>query len=235
MELAPPGATIDVFIVAGVRLYQQGLVNALSGDPRFRVVGTATHSSEAMTLMEALTPHPAVALLDIGAGRGPASARQLRAALPDVRLIALAIEDTEEGVIAWAEAGVAGFVTRDTSLEELIATVQSVAKGNTRCSEHAAAALLRRVAFLAERRPASSLALQLTRREREVVALIDRGLSNKQIAGMLCIELATVKNHVHSILQKLNVNRRGAAAAAVRGTSAPIWSEHERRPARPRG
>ena len=54
-------------------------------------------------------------------------------------------------------------------------------------------------------------------REREIVALIDRGLSNKEIAGELHIELATVKNHVHSVLDKLQVRRRGAAAAAIRG------------------
>ena len=217
MGLALSRRPIDVFVVAGVRLYQQGLVHALSGDRRFRVVGTAAGHAEGLVRMASLNPRPMVALLDIGAGPGLASARQLRAALPEVRLIALAIDDTEEGVIAWAEAGVAGFVTRDTSLEELTATVETVAQGDTRCSDRAAATLLRRVAFLAERRGRPTPDAPLTPREREIVALIDHGLSNKQIARELHIELATVKNHVHSILQKLQVDGRGAAAAAVRG------------------
>jgi len=161
-------------------------------------------------------PPPRVAILDVGLDVGLICARRLRAALPEVSLIALAIDDTDESVVAWAEAGVAGFVTSDTSLEELMAVVACVADGGTQCSPSATAALLRRLAELASHRAPRPRILQLTPREREVVALIDRGLSNKQIASELHIELATVKNHVHSVLEKLQVDRRGAAAAAVR-------------------
>jgi two-component system, NarL family, nitrate/nitrite response regulator NarL len=160
---------------------------------------------------------PRVAILDIGVEAGLSSARRLRAALRDVSVVALAIDDTDESVVAWAEAGVAGFVTRDTPLEGLMNTVECVAGGGTQCSPRATAALLRRLAELSSRggsgRPRAAL---LTPREREIVGLIDRGLSNKEIASELHIELATVKNHVHSVLEKLQVDRRGAAAAAVR-------------------
>lgn len=159
---------------------------------------------------------PRVAILDVGLDAGRTCALRLRAALPEVRLIALAIDDTDESVVAWAEAGVAGFVTPDTSLEELMGVVECVAEGGTQCSPSATAALLRRLAELANHRASGPRTFQLTPREREVVALIDRGLSNKQIASELHIELATVKNHVHSVLEKLQVDRRGAAAAAVR-------------------
>jgi two-component system nitrate/nitrite response regulator NarL len=208
---------IDVFIVAGVRLYREGLVHALGGDARFRVAGAAAGHAEALDRIARLRPRPRVALLDIGAGAGLVGTRRLRAALPDVPVVALVIEDTDESVVAWAEAGVAGFVTRDTSLEDLMSTVECVAQGGARCSARATAALLRRLAALADRRRPETRRGALTPREREIVALIDQGLSNKQIARELHIELATVKNHVHSVLEKLHVERRGAAAAVMRG------------------
>jgi two-component system, NarL family, nitrate/nitrite response regulator NarL len=207
---------IEVFIIVSVRLYRQGLKQALNGDPRFEVTGTAATYSEALAGMMRLMHLPRVAILDIGVDAGLSSARRLRAALRDVSVVALAIEDTDESVVAWAEAGVAGFVTRDTPLEGLMNTVECVAGGGTQCSPRATAALLRRLAELSSRGRSGPRAALLTPREREIVALIDRGLSNKEIASELHIELATVKNHVHSVLEKLQVDRRGAAAAAVR-------------------
>ena len=120
------------------------------------------------------------------------------------------------GYLACAEAGVAAFVTRDTSLDGLTATLECVAQGGARCSPRATAALLRRLASLADGRPPATRGAQLTPREREILTLIDQGRSNKQIARQLQIQLATVKNPVHSVLEKLQVERRGAAAAAMR-------------------
>jgi DNA-binding NarL/FixJ family response regulator len=208
---------IGVFIIASVRLYRQGICQVLRADARFDVVGTAATSAEALARIQGISPRPAVALLDVGAAEGLDVARRLRSAAPETRVIALAIDDSERDVIAWAEAGVAGFVTRDTSLEDLVATVECVVRGGTRCSPEAAGTLMRRVAFLAERHQPGLSSARLTAREREVVGLIDQGLSNKQIARELHIELTTVKNHVHSVLEKLHVERRGAAAAVMRG------------------
>ena len=103
-------------------------------------------------------------------------------------------------------------VLLDTSLPD------SVARGEMLCSPRLAATLLRRVATLA--RGTRRLGpVQLTPRELEIVELIDEGLSNKAIATRLSIELATVKNHVHNILEKLEVSSRAAAAARVRASS----------------
>jgi DNA-binding NarL/FixJ family response regulator len=98
----------------------------------------------------------------------------------------------------------------------LIATLASVVRDEMACSPRIAAALLRRVASLAVERSPWPSGARLTARELEVLGLIDEGLSNKQIAGRLCIELATVKNHVHNILEKLQVGRRSEAALQVR-------------------
>jgi len=112
--------------------------------------------------------------------------------------------------------GIAGFVTSEASVAELVAAIESVARGESLCSPSVVAALLRRLGSLARSWAEADPTQPLTRREREILELIDEGLSNKQIAQRLRIELPTVKNHVHNILGKLGVRRRAEAAALVR-------------------
>jgi DNA-binding NarL/FixJ family response regulator len=126
--------------------------------------------------------------------------------------------DQEDTLLEWAEAGVAGFVPREASMEDLIVTLVCAVRGEFRCSPQFAGRLLGRL------RQHGHVDLQapvdenpLTPRECEIVSLIDRGLSNKAIAASLGIEMATVKNHVHNLLEKLHVHRRGEAAARLRG------------------
>jgi DNA-binding NarL/FixJ family response regulator len=95
-----------------------------------------------------------------------------------------------------------------------------VTRGEFLCSPGTAATLLRRVAALAAERHTADNGARLTPREQQVVRLIDEGLSNKEIARRLSIEVRTVKNHVHSILEKLQVRRRGEAAARMRAVGA---------------
>jgi two-component system nitrate/nitrite response regulator NarL len=208
---------IGVFVVARVRFYRDGIAAALSADPRFEVVGSAGDVREVAALFDVLEPD--VVLLDLAVPDAPALVRSLLQSAPSARVVALGVTEVEDDVLPLAEAGVAGYVTRDGSVEDLLATVESVAGGETICSPRITATLLRRVALLARDRrdDEPSLERDLTSRERQVVALIDEGLSNKEIAMQLRIELATVKNHVHNILDKLHVHRRGEAAAAVRG------------------
>jgi DNA-binding NarL/FixJ family response regulator len=212
---------IDVFIVAGVRLYEDGLAQALSADPRIRVVGTAPDHHVGVQRM-AQQPHcPDVGLIDVRPPAGFHTARALRAAVPDMRLLALAVSDQAEDVVGWAESGVSGFVTYETPLRGLVQAVLAVAATGCAASPSITSTLLRRMEAMAGQNLPRSFASGLTPREHEIVALIDRGLSNKQIASELTLSLATVKNHVHSILDKLEVSRRGEAAAAVRGERHP--------------
>jgi DNA-binding NarL/FixJ family response regulator len=150
------------------------------------------------------------------AGDGPGLVRAVHERAPDARIVALGISGEEADVLPLAEAGIAGWLTREASVEDLCETVASAAAGEAVCSPRIAASLLRRVAALAADRRLGPTATPLTRRQREILALIDEGLSNKEIARRLSIELATVKNHVHNILEKLQVRRRAEAAALVR-------------------
>ena len=159
---------------------------------------------------------PDVVVVDTATPDGLSTVRALARRCPGVRIVALGVPEHEPELIACAEAGISGYVNRDGSIDDLIAAIDSVARGEMLCSPRIAAALVRRVAALAGERSPVGTEARLTRREIEVARLIDEGLSNKEIAQRLCIELPTVKNHVHHILGKLDVRRRGEAAARLR-------------------
>jgi two-component system, NarL family, nitrate/nitrite response regulator NarL len=205
---------IDVLVVAGIRLYSEGLTLALEQTAHIRAVGTTASLDQLTTRL--LELRPTVVLLDMGAPDGTTMIQTILDASPKSRVIALGMGESESEIIALAEAGIAGYVAREGSISDLVATIDSILRGELLCPPWVAGTLLRRVATLAaDRRPWPQRA-RLSRRELEVVELIDEGLSNKEIAHRLCIELATVKNHVHNILEKLHVRRRSEAADLVR-------------------
>jgi DNA-binding NarL/FixJ family response regulator len=137
------------------------------------------------------------------------------ASLP-VKVVAFSVAETEDEICECAEAGIAGYVARDGSKEDLIAAVEYAVRGEVICSPRAAACLFRRLAAHVRTTRQRPREAALTSREQDIIALIDKGLSNKEIARQLKISLPTVKNHVHNILEKLQVRRRGAAAALLR-------------------
>ena len=208
---------IRVLIVAEIRLYREGLAAMLRAESEgIDVVATAAGADDAVRGLRDLSPD--IVLLDMA----PDNAwlvRALEAAVPGTRVVALAVPENEREVLACAEAGVAGFVTRDASVEDVAAAVESAARGEVLASPRMVATLFARIATLALERSPESIESRLTARELEILNLIDQGLSNKEIARRLTIELSTVKNHVHNIFEKLNVSRRSEAAARRRESS----------------
>lgn len=209
----------SVLIVAEVRLYREGLAEMLAVETELDVVGIAPGIDDAVRVLH--EHRPDVTLVDTIDATNIRLVRALVAAVPGTTVVALAVPESDEQVIACAEAGVAGFVTRDGSIEDVVAAVESAARGELLCSPRMAATLFQRVATLALERSPTSIEVLLTSRELEILNLIDQGLSNKEIARLLTIELSTVKNHVHNILEKLGVNRRAEAAAHVRAAREP--------------
>jgi two-component system, NarL family, nitrate/nitrite response regulator NarL len=204
----------SVHIISEVRLYREGLARLLRRDRRLDVVATARDVSEALTQLASLAEPPEAVLLDLPAPEGVEALHELEAAAPTTRVLALNVPDgDEQGVMAWAEAGVSGLLAREVGVDDVTQAVLATAQGGTVCSPSLAALLLRRAARTAGERPAAT---PLTSREREIAELLEKGLSNKEIAARLEIELPTVKNHVHSILTKLKASRRGQAAAMLR-------------------
>jgi len=183
------------------------------------VIATANNLDDTTCLDEL---NPDVVVLDMSARGSLDAIRRVSASSARARIVAFAVEETERDVLLCAEAGAAGYVACDGTMDDLVNTIHSVARGELLCSPRIAATLFRALHAQGSRPDGDRLALTLTAREREIAPLIDRGLSNKEIAAHLRIEVATVKNHVHNLLEKLQVASRGEAAARLRaGVGAP--------------
>jgi DNA-binding NarL/FixJ family response regulator len=162
-----------------------------------------------LALALAQTQQPEIVLLDFAFPGGIKAAMSLAAALPEASVVALAIAETEENVLAWAEAGIAGYVPNTASVADLVSLIEQIRRGEQTCPTRIVGSLLRRIGA-GERagNQASAAATPLTRREVEISSLIVTGLSNKDIARRLGISLSTTKSHVHNLLGKLSLQRR---------------------------
>jgi DNA-binding NarL/FixJ family response regulator len=207
---------VRVFILADVRLYREGLARALDQQHGLSVVGTASVCDEALAQLATIPTD--IVLLDVAMTNAVATARSLLASTPSLKVVAFAVGDRDDDVLAVAEAGLAGYVPRDASLEDLALAILSAARGEVHCSPRTAATLFRRLATLAVGHSTGSYT-PLTARELEIARLVGRGLSNKEIAAQLSIEVATVKNHVHNVLEKLKLRRRAEVTARVHAGS----------------
>jgi two-component system nitrate/nitrite response regulator NarL len=204
-DVAPP----RVYVVSDVRLYREGLISTLAAQRGLTAVGAGS-SEDVLDRVSALRPD--VLLLDLAARESLAIPRRARQACPTLRIVALAVAEVAESVLACAEAGISGYVTQDGSAEDLVAAVLGVMKGELECSPRMAAALFSRLASLSDGGSAPSIHSGLTPREQEIASLLACHLPNKEIARKLRLGPATVKNHVHNILQKLNAHRRSDLA-----------------------
>jgi two-component system nitrate/nitrite response regulator NarL len=210
----------NVLIVDDTRLYREGLADILMRERRVDAVETA--ADPAAAVHQLITSSPDVVLLNTAMTDCTEILHRIADAAERVPVVVLGVSESETDVIAWAEAGVAGYLFKTGSLADLVGVIHDALRGEVLCPPRLTGALLRRLAALAaERRPHIETA-RLTAREREILELIDDGLSNKDIARHLSIEVRTVKNHVHNILEKLRVHRRGEAAAQVRAARASL-------------
>lgn len=195
-----------VVLVSDVLLYRQGLQASLAKDGRVDVVA-ATASKDAVSIIRRSSPD--VVLVDGADGECLAIARVLRSQLPKIRLVGFGISGGAERLVDCAQWGLAAFVDCNASAADLADAILRALKGELACSPEVSALLCERLAHYAA---VGQEAENLTRREREIALLIGEGLSNKEIAKDLRIGPSTVKNHVHSILEKLRVRRRSAVA-----------------------
>lgn len=209
-------ASVPLVILSDVRLYREGL--ALSVADRSRGIDVVGVCSDAEDALASVRRHPgAIVLVDTGIAGGLAEVRRVVRGSPGVTVLALALTpQSEKEIVETAEAGICGYIPPEASIEDLVEAVERASRGEMMCSPRVAGTLARRIAALASGRGNAPTSASLTARETEVVELLEIGLSNKQIARRLAIRLATVKNHVHSILAKLHVKRRGEAVAALR-------------------
>jgi DNA-binding NarL/FixJ family response regulator len=206
--------TTRLLIVDDYALYRENLAASFAANG----TGIASVAWDAESLCVALEGHaPDVVLVNMTTRQSASLLRMVFAAHPDARVIALGIsEEDESQIVACAEAGVAGYHLRTDSFGDLVQFILRVTSGESLCSPRIAAILLRRLSSLASQRQPAEKGLALTSREDQILRLLEMGLSNQAIASHLCIAVHTVKNHVHSVLTKLDARSRAEAVVRFR-------------------
>jgi two-component system nitrate/nitrite response regulator NarL len=209
----------DLLILSDIRFSREGLAEVLGRDGTFQIVVAAAVVEEACAFL-ASTP-TGVVLIDTALPNGIAAVETLCQCASEAKIVAFALMETETEVIAWARAGIAGYIPRNTPLSALVGLLISIVHGEQVCSSRVASDMLRWIAQSARTTAqAQPVAVQpgLTSREQEIARLMSASLSNKEIARRLGISLATTKSHVHNILAKLGVRKRGQASQCLQDT-----------------
>jgi two-component system nitrate/nitrite response regulator NarL len=206
-----------LFVMSEVRLLRDGLVLALSQQPSVFVVGSSDLSVSPTDIAEL---RPDVVLLDASERGNLEVSPALCQILPSAKIVAFAVADVGEDIIACAEAGISGYIPHTGSIEDVISAVHAAVCGELHCSPQTSALLFGYLALLSGKQRLGAGHDVLTRREKEIATLLEKGLSNKEIARSLRVGTATVKNHVHSILTKLQVPTRLQAGAWLRRANA---------------
>jgi DNA-binding NarL/FixJ family response regulator len=207
------GSDIDpvrVLIADDQALFRRGLFAVLSSEQGIEVVAEAEDGEEALAKAVELVPD--VVLLDVRMPRmdGIEAARRIKEAVPSTKLLMLTVSDEEDDLYEAIKAGANGYLLKEVSVEEVAGAIRAVVQGQSLISPPMASKLLREFNALA--RQASEReqlpAPVLTPRELEVLKLVARGISNKDVAEHLFISENTVKNHVRNILEKLHLHSR---------------------------
>ncbi|MFF5142302.1 response regulator [Streptomyces sp. NPDC013157] len=205
MTTEPP---ISLLIVDDHPVVRDGLRGMFESAPGFTVLGEASNGAEAVTLAGTLDPDVILMDLRMPGGGGVDAIRELTRRGARAQVLVLTTYDTDSDTLPAIEAGATGYLLKDAPREELFTAVRAAAQGRTVLSPAVASRLVSAV-----RTPAAPGNEPLSAREREVLTLVARGTSNREIARELFISEATVKTHLTHLYAKLGVNDRAAAVA----------------------
>ena len=202
--------TIRVLIADDAPLFRRGLYVVLSTEPNIEVVAEAENGEEAIAKAEEVAPD--VVLMDVRMPRvnGIDAARAIREASPSTKIIMLTVSDEDDDLYEAIKAGANSYLLKEVSVEEVPEAIRAVVQGQSLISPSMASKLLNEYTSLARRAEEKSQypAPALTSRELEVLKLVARGQSNREIGEELFISENTVKNHVRNILEKLHLHSR---------------------------
>jgi DNA-binding NarL/FixJ family response regulator len=207
---ADDAGTIRVVIVDDHALFRRGLDRVLSSEPDIEIVGEAADGVEAVQRVEELLPDVVVMDVRMPRASGIEAARQLRSTAPGTKVMMLTVSDLEEDLYEAVKAGVSGYLLKEVAIEEVADAVRAVAAGQSLVSPSMTSKLLEEFNVLSRRADERqrSLTTKLTDREVEVLRLVAKGLSNREIGSELYISENTVKNHVRNVLEKLHLHSR---------------------------
>lgn len=213
---------IRVLVVDDQPLFREGLATLLSTVEDFEVAGIAADGAQAVSLAVSCLPDVILMDLRMPVQDGVAATRRVRIEAPSCQVVVLTTFEDDQSIVEALRAGAIGYLLKDAPLSELSTAVRKAASGESILATRVATRLVQHVA----RSPAppggptdvqaSTVLSQLTSREREVLTLLGRGASNKDVARALDVAEGTVKNHLSSIFGKLGVNDRLGAALLAR-------------------
>lgn len=204
---------IRVFLLDDHEVVRRGLADLLDAEPDIRVVGDADTAEHALTRGPALRPHVAVLDVRLPDGDGISVCRELRSRMPELACLMLTSFDDEDALLDAIMAGASGYVLKQIKGSDLVSAVRTVASGQSMLDPATTARLMRSLrAGPAETRALPPELASLSPRERDILALIGDGLTNREIGTELYLSEKTVKNHISRLLAKLGVQRRVQAA-----------------------
>ena len=204
-----------VLVVADILLFRQGVAEALRALPDVENAVTSSTGPSAVVMARRFECHAAV--VDMTKDGYQQTVVGLLAARPGIKVIALGVPEDGAHVVASAEAGVTGYVSKDANIDDLADALRAALRGEAACPGKIAAGLIDYIAVQARSRRAGDLSAKLTRREREILRLLETELSNKEIARALDLQLSTVKNHVHNVLVKVGAADRHNISVVLAG------------------
>jgi two-component system, NarL family, nitrate/nitrite response regulator NarL len=211
---------MNIVIFAGVRLVGESIAFCLAGHCGIHHVEVAPTSAAVRTYLRQRAFD--VVLIDISTVSDDEVVRALALEFPHVQLLALGLEEQREFVIDCGRAGFSGYVPRDAGLDALRAAVLDCGCGRLRCPAEIAGGMMKALFHdRARTEPGPAAPEALTDRQKQVMQLISRGYSNKEIARELKLSVATVKHHVHHVLAKLQVTRRTRVIQRLCGALLP--------------
>ncbi|PZH14975.1 DNA-binding response regulator [Streptomyces sp. NTH33] len=210
-EQAGPDTPIRVFLLDDHEVVRRGVHDLLNDEPDITVIGEAANAEQALVRVPALRPDVAVLDVRLPDGDGVTVCRELRSRLPELACLMLTSFDDEEALLDSIMAGASGYVLKQIQGSDLVSAVRTVARGQSLLDPSATAKLMARLRGGQEQEEPDELP-GLTDREREILALIGEGLTNRQIGQRLYLAEKTVKNHISRLLAKLGVERRVQAA-----------------------
>ena len=206
--------TLTLVVVDDHEVVREGLAAMLDRRPGFQVVGEAGTVAEALAVTRRFQPDLVVMDVRLPDGSGIEACREIRAELPDTRVVMLTSYPDEEAVLAAIIAGASGYLLKQIRARDLVAGLEVVGGGGSLLDPAVTGKVLERMRRIAANDQPDELAA-LTQQERKILALVAEGRTNKEIAAEIFLSDKTVKNYVSSILAKLNLERRAQAAAYV--------------------
>jgi two-component system response regulator DevR len=209
-----PPRTLSLLVVDDHEVVRQGLSAMLGRRPEFQVVAEAATVAEAVEAARRFEPDLVLMDVRLPDGSGIEACREIRAELPNTRVVMLTSYPDEEAVLAAIIAGASGYLLKQVRARDLVAALEAVGRGESLLDPAVTGKVLERMRRIATSDQPDELA-SLTQQERKILALVAEGKTNKEIAADVFLSDKTVKNYVSSILAKLNLERRAQAAAYV--------------------